>query len=839
MRDFTGVSIGPHRKIADSSVHQEIERIWKAIGPLNYWAIDASRGMGRISHGLVPDGSATPIVSMTGAEALPAHDHSSGTQGGNLLNPVTLDVLDDTFTIHDATDYTKAFRYEISGIASLTTRIVTVPDASGEILYTDNVVTISNKTITDSTINTGTNIETFDSTFRLVDDLTQTKKLAWQLSGLTAATTRTWTAADASGTVLLGSAAGLPAAGSLVYGAGATTGMSALAIGASATILQVQAGVPSWVALSADATIAAGGALTIANNAVSNAKFRQGLARTVVGVTGNATANVADIQGTADQVLRINSGGTALAFGQVNLAAAAAVIGILPAANLGAHDHNTAATGGSTLNPVTFTCQDETMSINDDADANKKATFRCGGITSGTLVRMRFPDFDGGVLLVSQAGGAFNNQLPAAGSLVYGAGVTTGMNELAIGAVNKMLRSTGSAPAWSVPTWPNAATTGDLLYASATNAYTNLAIGAAATILTVTGGIPAWSTNAAVVDIIRTWQTLQTFKDTTFKLVDDADASKTAVFSLGAAAANADLTLSWAGTADRTVTIPSLAGDWTMAAINQPQTLTAAQTIDSDNGGVLSCSYTPASGLSPLKLVDAASGFAATITIPAGGFTANRTMEVPDLTGTLVTAAGTVTLSNKTLGTTGNSLRVNSVTSGVSFVDNGTTTKILRLICSGLAASTNNALEFNGTTEAKTWGFLDTSGYAPSVGRDTTVGAPAAGTMSKVDRVNQTAAIASVNATNGARFGMYQVTWYLETTFAGTGTGTIRLDVTAIDAIGSTTQSSTNLLLSATGRDRGVFSVKLTSGELSWATILTGTIGTSFYAVTIRFKYLG
>lgn len=55
----------------------------------------------------------------------------------------------------------------------------------------------------------------------------------------------------------------------------------------------------------------------IANNAIDNTKIRQGVARSVIGVTGNATANVADIQGTADQVLRVNTAGTALAFGTV------------------------------------------------------------------------------------------------------------------------------------------------------------------------------------------------------------------------------------------------------------------------------------------------------------------------------------------------------------------------------------------------------------------------------------------------------------------------------------------------------------------------------------------
>lgn len=69
---------------------------------------------------------------------------------------------------------------------------------------------------------------------------------------------------------------------------------------------------------------------TIAANAVTSAKFRQGSALSVVGVTGNATANVADIAGTANQVLVVNSGGTALAFGAVNLASSAAITGSLP-----------------------------------------------------------------------------------------------------------------------------------------------------------------------------------------------------------------------------------------------------------------------------------------------------------------------------------------------------------------------------------------------------------------------------------------------------------------------------------------------------------------------------
>jgi hypothetical protein len=93
-------------------------------------------------------------------------------------------------------------------------------------------------------------------------------------------------------------------------------------------------------------------ATTIANNAVTNTKFRQGVARSVIGVTGNAAANVADIQGAADQVLRVNTGGTALAFGQLNLAAAAAVTGSLPIAN-GGTGQATQTTAFNALSPVT------------------------------------------------------------------------------------------------------------------------------------------------------------------------------------------------------------------------------------------------------------------------------------------------------------------------------------------------------------------------------------------------------------------------------------------------------------------------------------------------------
>jgi hypothetical protein len=69
-------------------------------------------------------------------------------------------------------------------------------------------------------------------------------------------------------------------------------------------------------AMTGDVTSSAGTcALAIGANKVTRAMEAQGVARSVIGVAGNATANVADIQGsTANTFLGVNAAGTGLAF---------------------------------------------------------------------------------------------------------------------------------------------------------------------------------------------------------------------------------------------------------------------------------------------------------------------------------------------------------------------------------------------------------------------------------------------------------------------------------------------------------------------------------------------
>jgi len=70
-------------------------------------------------------------------------------------------------------------------------------------------------------------------------------------------------------------------------------------------------------------------------------------------VFGNSTSSAANggaISGTANQVLRVDSAGTALGFGAINLASGSAVTGILPGSNGGTGtQYAQFTTGGTTL----------------------------------------------------------------------------------------------------------------------------------------------------------------------------------------------------------------------------------------------------------------------------------------------------------------------------------------------------------------------------------------------------------------------------------------------------------------------------------------------------------
>lgn len=353
--------------------------------------------------------------------------------------------------------------------------------------------------------------------------------------------------------------------------------------------------------------------------------------------------------------------------------------------------------------------------------------------------------------------------------------------------------------------------------------------------------VPNANGTLALTDGAQTFTALQTFKDTTLKVVDDADASKTLVFSLGGASAGADLTLAWAGTGDRTVTIPDaactlagkdLAQTWTAA-----QTFNAATTFDSELG-LVTIQGDPSATNNLLRMKDAASGFGSTFILTAGaGLSAERTIEIPDFSGVLIFAASTQTLSNKTLGTNANTLRASTSSSGVAFVDNTTTSKAFRFVLSGLTASTNNTFTLTGTA-VRDWKWEDVPGSMVVVGNG--ADPPATDAIGKVNQTGKTAAIASTNLTNSTPAGLYRISYFLRCTTADAAAGTISVSFVYTDDVGSTTDTSATVALTATtNRTQDSLVVYLASGNITYSTTLTGSIGSSQYQLRARAEYLG
>ena len=100
------------------------------------------------------------------------------------------------------------------------------------------------------------------------------------------------------------------------------------------------------ITLSGDVTGSGATGITtaIGANKVTDAMLRQSSGLSIIGRSASTTGNVADLTGTADQLLRVNGAGTVLGFGAVDLSKSAAVgTSILSPANGGTGVANNAA----------------------------------------------------------------------------------------------------------------------------------------------------------------------------------------------------------------------------------------------------------------------------------------------------------------------------------------------------------------------------------------------------------------------------------------------------------------------------------------------------------------
>jgi hypothetical protein len=168
-------------------------------------------------------------ASLTGTETL---------QNKTLDNTNDITVHDVNFTIQDNADITKQAKFEVSGIATATTRTFTLPNATTTIVGTNAVQTLTNKTLTAPAITSPTGLvkgdvglgnvddtsdatknaatvtltnKTLDNTnditvqdvnFTIQDNADATKQAKFEVSGITTATTRTFTLPNTTTTIV-------------------------------------------------------------------------------------------------------------------------------------------------------------------------------------------------------------------------------------------------------------------------------------------------------------------------------------------------------------------------------------------------------------------------------------------------------------------------------------------------------------------------------------------------------------------------------------------------------------------------------------------------------------
>jgi hypothetical protein len=172
-----------------------------------------------------------------------------------------------------------------------------------------------------------------------------------------------------------------------------------------------------------------GNATAIGTNQVTRAMEAQGVARSVVGVTGNATANVADIQGTtANTFLGVNGAGTAIAFSTIpNAGLAQAAATTIKGNNTGATanvaDLTAAQVGAILCSPV----------VNAAVTTGSSGTYNtptCNGVTA------KYLDVE---LVGAGGGGAGSGTTPGSGgngsvATTFGASLSAGAGNGGTGA---------------------------------------------------------------------------------------------------------------------------------------------------------------------------------------------------------------------------------------------------------------------------------------------------------------------------------------------------------------------------------------------------------------------
>ena len=479
-------------------------------------------------------------------------------------------------------------------VSASTTNALTIGTGlSGTSFDGSSAVTIA----IDSTVATLTGTQTLtnktleDATTYFADNSDSTKKLQFQLSGITTGTTRTLTVPDASGTIALLSDLGSAANDGIL-----TLAVSGVGLSGSASFTANQAGNTTFTVTS-NATSANTASTIVARDASGN--FTAGTI--TASLTGNASTattlqtarniNGVAFDGSSNITIAANTTnaltiGTGLSGTSFNGSSAVTIAIDSTVATL---------TGTQTLTNKTLT--DSTTFIQDETDNTKKLQFQVSGITTGTTRTLTAPDVNGTIITTGDTGTVTNTML--AGSItnakLLNSSVTVNGSTVALGDSTTVTANT-----------TNALTIGTGLTGTSFNGSSAVTVAIDSTVATLTGT-----------------QTLtnKTLTDSSTFFQDENDASKKLQFQLSG--------ITTATT--RTLTVPDASG-----------TIALTSNIPTVNDGSLTLAVSGV-GLSGSASFTANQAGSSTFTVTSNATSANTasTIVARDASGNFT--AGTIT----------------------------------------------------------------------------------------------------------------------------------------------------------------------------------------------------
>lgn len=332
-------------------------------------------------------GSYAPVLRWAGSNNVLENGTAWGKISSLSLALGAMSLQPDQLFIEKSGDPTSRFRFTTSSIPTGVDTSFGLPNAAGTLVGTNSSHTITGQwTVT-------SNLTVNDQNFILRDGTDTTKKASFELTGLTTATTRTYSLPDANGTLALNSAFTSAAAGLAPASGGGTTNF----LRADGTWAAPAGGGGVTDGDKGDVVVSASGSVWSLDYTAVNAA--------VAPVWANVTSRPTTVSGYGITDAVTTSGTQSIAGDKT-------------------FSGNVAFSGSSTV-------IDSGLTLQDNVDATKKAQFELSSITTGTTRTFTLPDTTGTLLVSTQANPSLAN---VAGSVTVNvaAGATTSGNTKAV-----------------------------------------------------------------------------------------------------------------------------------------------------------------------------------------------------------------------------------------------------------------------------------------------------------------------------------------------------------------------------------------------------------------------